>query len=350
MVASLEVTSRVLVRKLMAATSEVLCPRCGAPMPPPSVVRSQRCEFCRVLLAPAGNVWRPTLGDDDDTYGDHREPRLWIGGHRYALIGLIARGEASDVFLGRRDESLGARVVIKVLRSHAHEGRLAHERRVLETLAHSTAQGAPHFTRLMPEPVAFGTARLGMNGRDGARTVAIHRYRVGFAHTFDDVRRAHGDALEPAHAVWMWKRVLESLGFLHASGFVHGAVLPAHLLVHSVDHGVVLAGFSRAVRPGEALPAFSRDARAFYPDDVHGGAAASIRTDLAMSARAMLHVLGGDPLHAPTRVPAPFARLLETTAVTPWANDAWALVDDAKQIARDVFGPPKFVPFEMPRS
>ena len=329
-------------------TSETLCPRCGAPMPPPSAVRTQRCPYCRVALAPANGVWRPANEDDDTSYGDDREPRLWIGGHRYALVGRLARGEGSDVFLGRRDEALAARVVVKVLRARDGADRLAHEEHVLEALASATAQGAPHFTRLVPERIAFGSARLGPNGTGGERMVALRRWRPGFVHTIDDVRRAHGDTLEPAHVVWMWKRVLESLGFVHAAGFVHGAVLPAHLLVNARDHGVALAGFSRSVHPGTPLPAFTRAAKAFYPDDVWTGAAANVRSDLAMSARAMLYVLGGDPLRAPARVPPPFARLLETTAVAPWANDAWALVEDAKNVARDVFGPPQFVPFTMP--
>lgn len=299
-------------------------------------------------MAPAGGVWRPQSDDEPDTFGSDREPRFWLGGHRYALIGRLGRGEASDVFLARRDEAMTARVVVKVLRARASADLFVREEGVLESLARSTAQGAPHFTRLVPERVAFGSARLGANGLGGDRMVAIRRWRAGFVHSALEVRRAHGDTLDPAHAVWIWKRVLESLGFIHAAGHVHGAVLPAHLLVNARDHGVVLAGFSRAVRPGEKLPAVSRDAKAFYPDDAWSGDPVSIRTDLAMSARAILHLLGGDPLKAPSRVPPPFARLLETTAVTPWANDAWALVQDASNVAHDVFGPPKFVPFSMP--
>lgn len=318
-------------------------------MPPPSAVRSQRCGYCRVVLAPTNGVWRPQNDDEDTSYGADSAPRLWLGGHRYALLGRLARGESSDVFLARRDEAMTARVLVKILRARGAVDRLEREEEVLESLARSTAQGAPHFTRLVPERVAFGKARLGSHGLGGERPVAIRRWRAGFVHTLEDVRNAHRDTLEPAHVVWMWKRVLESLGFVHAAGFVHGAVLPAHLLVDARDHGVVLAGFSRAVRSGARLPATTRAAKAFYPDDVWSGGPASVRTDLAMSARAMLFVLGGDPLRAPARVPAPFARLLETTAVTPWANDAWALVEDAANVARDVFGPPKFVPFDMPR-
>lgn len=318
-------------------------------MPPPSAVRSQRCVYCRVLLAPAGSVWHPDRESEEERrYEDESAPRFWIDGHRYVLSGRLARGEGTDVFLGWREHALKARVVAKVLRARGAEERMRHEERVLEMLGSSSAQGAGHFSRLLPERVAFGRARLGAHGGGGERLVALRRFRPGFVHTLGEVRRAHRDTLEPAHVVWMWKRVLESLGFVHASGLVHGAVLPAHLLVNAKDHGVVLAGFSRAVRPGERLPARTLGADDFYPDDVLAGGPASVKTDLAMSARAMLYLLGGDARKAPARVPAPFARLLETTAVTPWASDAWALVEDASHVARDVFGPPRFVPLAMP--
>ena len=164
-----------------------------------------------MVLSPANGVWRPQSPDEDDAFGDMREPRFWLGGHRYAVIGRLARGEGSDVFLARRDEAMAARVIVKVPRSQRSADLFAHEEDVLASLATSTAQGAPHFTRLLPERVAFGAARLGANGLDGSRLVAIRRWRAGFVHTLGAVRCAHGDALDPAHGVWIWKRMLESL-------------------------------------------------------------------------------------------------------------------------------------------
>lgn len=300
------------------------------------------------MLSPADGIWRPQNDDDDRSYGDSREPRLWIGGHRYALVGRLARGEGSDVFLGRRDEALPARVIVKILRDEGAADLFAREERVLEDLSRATSRGAAHFTRLVPERVAFGRARLGVNGKDGEREVAVRRYRAGFVHTLDDVRRAHGDGLDPAHAVWVWKRVLELLGFVHGAGYVHGAVLAEHLLVDVRDHGVVLAGFSRAVRPGEHLPARTRGRDALYPEAIVRGEPATETTDLVMSARAVLQLLGGDPRRAPARVQAPLAGLLERVATDATGLTAWSLVEQASQAGIEVFGPPRFVPLTMP--
>jgi hypothetical protein len=241
-------------------------------------------------------------------------------------------------------------VVLKMLRAAEDADLLEREWTVLEALQKSTAQGAPHFTRLLPQPRAHGVARLGMHGMDGERLTTLLQWRSGFIHTFEDVVAAHPRGAPPESSVWMWKRILELLGWVHAAGWVHGAVLPAHLIVHARDHGVVLAGWSRAVRPPARLPATSKGGQAYTPEEVWAGAPAAFTTDIAMSARCVLRVLGAEPpaWKAPPAVPAPLARLLEEHAFHRGAVEAWAVKERLDAVARDVFGPPKYIPLAMP--
>lgn len=328
------------------------CPSCSAPLPPPPPVGVVRCSYCDARLAPYEGRWRATAPEapPEPIWEPHRQ-RLWLAGARYVILGRLARGEGADVFLARRDRRVTELVVIKALRAPEDVDLLEREHTVVAELHQSRAQGAPHFSRLLPQAVAVGPARLGMHGDEGERPVSIHRWRSGFVHTFEDVERVHGKGVSPEAAVWMWRRVLELLGFVHASGWVHGAVLPAHLLVHARDHGVVLCGWSRAVRIGERLPATSAGAEAMYPADVWGGGPATAATDLTMASRAILRVLGGDLRRAPAGVPAPIAELLEVHADPSAAgrmDDAWWLKERVAAAAREAFGPPKFVPFQMP--
>lgn len=325
------------------------CPSCGAPLPPPPPTGSHRCGYCDVLLATAPGGWRPAAPPPVDEALVHPEAlRLWVGGARYALLGRIAQGEGADVFLGRRDGRLTELVVIKVLRAPGDGDLLAREHEVLTALEASRAQGAPHFTRLLPQRVALGTARLGMRGELGERRVAVHRWRSGFVHTFDDVAREHPLGITAGHAVWMWKRVLELLGWIHASGWVHGAVLPPHLLVHARDHGVTLIGYSRAVPAGRPLPAFSDDHRGLYPAAVWGGGPATPATDVTMSARCLARVLAGVLGTGGGDVPGPLRALIDAHAgEAPPIADAWALRDRLDEVARGVLGSPRFVPFTL---
>lgn len=320
-------------------------------MPPPPATRSQRCGYCSALLAPGPGGWRPAAADaGEEPLADPHFQRLWVGGKRYAMLGRIARGESCDVFLARRDGRLTERVLIKVLHSHDDADLLDNEQRVLEALEKSSAQGAPYFTGLLPQRIASSSARLGLRGDEGQRRATVMRWRSGFVHTFADVFAAHSSGIAPEAAVWMWKRMLENLGWVHKSGFVHGAILPQHTLVHARDHGIVFVGWSCSVPMGKPLPATNPQFRAHYPDGVWQGAPATARTDIAMSARLLLKALGGAVDRAPSSTPGPLAHLLEGHARgdSRLPDDAWAVRDELDQVARRVFGPPKFIPFAMP--
>lgn len=278
----------------------------------------ERCKFCALLLTSGPGGWRAAPADvAEEPLRDPERPRLWVGGLRYAVLGRLAHGEASDVYRARRDARLTEQVILKIARTEADHARLEREQEILATLEQSRAQGAAHFTRLLPQRVDHGIARLGMNGRDGECRCSVFRWKSGFVHTFEDVLQVHSGGVAAESAVWMWKRVLELLGWVHASGVAHGAIVPAHLLLHARDHGVVLAGWSSATK-------------------LSGGSA---QNDLAMSAQAILRVLGG------TATPAPLARLLQEAGTE---TDAWRLKDRLDAAAREAFGPPRFVKFNMP--
>lgn len=320
-------------------------------MPPPPATRTSRCGYCSALLAPGPGGWQPAAIDA------HPEPlldphlhRVWVGGHRYALLGRIAQGESTDVFLARRDGRLTERVLIKFLRTDGDEDLLDNERRVIEALEKSRYQGAPYFVPLLPQRVDSGLARLGKNGNEGEKRASVVRWRSGFVHSMNDVFTTHSSGIIPEASVWMWKRMLEMLGWVHKSGFVHGAILPQHTLLHARDHGVVFVGWSAATAIGKNILALNPKAREYYPDFVWQGAPAIPRTDIAMSARIVLKALGGKVDRAPSRVPEPLARLLEGHAngTGHLPDDAWATRDDLDNTARQVFGPPKFFPFSMP--
>lgn len=313
--------------------------------------RSVRCAFCAARLVVGSGGWVPAPAEHAPEPLRHPTMRrLWLGGHRYALLGRLARGEGSDVFLAERDGRLTERVVLKILRAEKDRDLLEREHVVLAELEKSDAQGAPHFARLLPQRVAYGVARLGMHGEAGERHVSALRWRSGFVHTGGDVMAAYPGGVPRAATVWMWKRMLELLGFVHRSGFVHGAILPEHVLVHAKDHGVVLAGWSRAGRAGTPLVARSEGADAFYPDGLGAGGLLRPAHDIAMSARVISRLLGGTELAPPESVPEPLRSLVvEHTQLAGGAEvDAWALMARLQGAANAVFGPPRFVRFDMP--
>lgn len=326
--------------------SALVCPHCGAPLPYEALMQVVVCRFCEATVAAeAGLVsaaaYRKLRADLDEEARASAE--VSVAGVPYRVLGLLGRGESHDVFLGERTHRLRERVVLKVLRAIDDEPFHDQEWNALAALHASTVQGAPQMTRRLPQLVARGKA-TGLVREE--RPALVLRAMSGFVHTFDDVRAAYPQGVDARHAVWMWRRILELLAWVHANGFVHGAILPQHLLVHARDHGVMLVGWSCAARLGSGAPLpHSKAHRAFYPPT----SLIDTRTDLAMSARTILFVIGGDPttVTVPGAVPAPIAELVRGVA-SGATHDARLVHDALVDAARRAYGPPRYVHLHLP--
>lgn len=324
------------------------CPYCGAPIAPTVARDMVVCAYCRRTLVgvPAAS-WGMALDGEDEALDASIDPRrvCTVSGRKYVVKGRLASGESTDVFLAERAGRVVERVVLKVLRASSDADLVDREWRAVHALHESDAQGAPFFSMLLPQPVARGLLA-------GKRAALVYRWRSGFQYTLDDVVGRYPAGLDPHAATWMWRRALELLGWVHRSGWVHGALLPRHVLVHPRDHGVVFCGWSCATRVSqrEALPAMCEAAEAFYPHDVASGGAATPATDVTMIARTIARVLGGDPVASalPSSVPAPLRDLVRAHAVgSASTDDAWSLKEEVASTAVECFGPPRYVPFEM---
>jgi hypothetical protein len=338
------------------APHALTCPRCGAPLPPRARLVVVQCTFCGASVVDGARVVHAAdfrraakeLGRGDDEGG----ARVEVGGVGYRILGRVGRGESSDVFLAERAQPATERVLVKVLRAAADADLLDREWEALAALSRSETPGADEALRRLTAPVrrgrvvsAGGTERRGL----------VFRARSGFVDTFDDVARAYPGGVDGRHAVWMWRRILEALSWVHRAGWAHGAVLPQHLVVHARDHGVLLVGWSCAARlDGDApLPVVSPGARAYYPAALLAGAPPSAATDITMSARCVARLLGGSTERVPEAVPAPIARLVEARAAgrgsdDAGTDDAWALAKLVAGAAREAYGRPAYHAFPMP--
>ncbi len=305
---------------------QVDCPRCGAPLSEEALVSSvATCGYCDgTLSADPRVVWAGKFrrSFSVDPVGE----LVQVADTPYVVEGRIAEGESTDVFLARRARLPVERVVLKVLRARGDEDLLLREWSTLDALHASDAPGASHFVERLPSPVC--------NGLVGHVRASVFRYASGFAHTLEDVRASEGDAIDARHAIWILRRTLELLSFVHASGFVHGAVVPRHLVVHARDHGVMLVGWSCATREGERFPL--RQEPAF---DVGQQARASV--DVASAARSIAWLCGGDAVRPPATLPTPLASLIRTTARV--GGDAATVERELVHIARALYGPPTYV-------
>lgn len=335
----------------------LICPQCNAPLKPPSrFARTLTCSYCgaTIKLDASTTVSAETF---------HKAFRAWnapqnysvaswlsLGDHHWAVAEALGAGSSCDVYHGMRARFPTELVILKVLRDPADAPRLDNEWEMLQALQKSDAPGAETFARLLPEPVMHGTVTA--NAFTGRR-VNIIRWASGFHHTFDAVQRAYPNGIPPRASIWAWRRILEVLSFIHASGFVHGAVLPPHLLVQENEHGVRLIDYCTAGYVGQRLQYVTAGYDVFYPKGLRVGSLLTQQVDLVMSARCIASILGGNPVDGslPAAVPAPLAALLRRVAMSdPFSNTekAWALREELGRLADAVFGAPQFNPIVMP--
>ncbi|HEU4404675.1 MAG TPA: hypothetical protein VFS43_05225 [Polyangiaceae bacterium] len=328
------------------------CPTCGAPLSPDAAGRVFTCSFCGASaraerrLVQAARFRAALAGLDEGARA--RDDVASVAGVPYRVLGRVARGQSSDVFLAERARRLTELVLLKVLRAPDDADLLEREWQALAALRASEAAGTAQFARRLPQPVARGVLQApGV----APRPTLVLRHQSGFVHTFDDVVAAHPGGLDPRHTVWLFRRLLELLGWVHQSGWAHGALLPEHLLVHARDHGVLVVGWSCAERLGGGrLRALAPERAAFYPPDLGRGAPPSAASDLAMAARCVAHAAFGGELRLPPSLPAPLAALLRPYVEGGRAptDDAWRLEKLVAAAAREAFGPPTYVRLPMP--
>lgn len=299
----------------------ITCPQCGAGLTPPSrFARDVVCSFCRSTVQIDLSVvsvarFREAFArwNEPETHGYDR----WVsfGGLRFAALRRVARGTRSDVFFADRARPPSERVVIKFCRDSRDAPDFEAEWRALGRLASIEDEAAGHFTSLLPSPVVHGVAEGA--GYDGRMALA-YRDASGFVHALDAVGRGHPTGVDPRIGVWLWRRTLETLVFLHRNGLTHGDLTPAHLIAHGREHAVRLVGFSRL---GAGAPA----------------------ADIQASAGAVASVL-------PDAVPEPFGSLLLRTARGEnQVADAWSLREEVGRAARRAFGAPSYHPLRLPR-
>jgi serine/threonine protein kinase len=266
----------------------------------------------------------------------------------YTVERLLARGDICALYAGHTTGS-GPRI-LKIPLQLTENDLLVNEARILKHLQKSQNYAdLRYFVSQLTESFAYQEKSSGRT-----RQINVLKYIDGL-YSLKEVRAAYPQGVDPRDMAWMWRRLLVALGFAHASGIIHGAILPTHILIQLHEHGVVLIDWSYAIREGECISAISSEYRAWYPTEVFAHEEPLPGLDIAMAARCMFDLLGGDPLKQtlPERVPRPLVSHLQgCILVNPRQRpqDALRLLNDFDALIARLWGPRTFREFVMPVS
>lgn len=264
--------------------------------------------------------------------------RLSARGRDYEMVALLARGDVANVFSGTCD---GDPAVLKVARTDAHGHLLVNEAKILRAFA-SDDVVEPRGRAFVPELVdSFVYRRGSVNRRVNALPELEDFY------TLEQVLAAYPGGVPWWHMAWMFRRLLVAVGFAHANGVVHSAVLPPHVLIHPEQHGLVLIDWTMAVTGDALVRHVSTGWRDWYPAEVLDREQPGPETDILMAVRCMAYVSGGEgllfPEHVPTKLRAFFQGCSQKER-NRRPGDAWGLKDEFDQL----LGRRRFRVFKMP--
>lgn len=180
-------------------------------------------------------------------------------------------------------------------------------------------------------------------------------YLDGF-HSLLDVKAHYPDGVDPKDMAWMFRRLLVVLGFTHKAAYIHGAVLPQHVMIHPDLHGLVLLDWTHA----EQMPETDDNDRLllvdtykhWYPQEATSQYA-GVHTDLFMAANLMSWLMGGDPENVvlPSGIEREYRIFLSTLLNVDWKqrpNDAWEVLRHFDALIERLYGKRKFRPFHIP--
>ena len=308
----------------------VTCPQCGAPLPRVAIWRAVNCGSCGSLIIKNESLvkrdaFRQALERARQAVGVSLNA-IVCNGERYALLQSLGGSDVSQVYLAQRIGSMPFLVTIKLSGAPTAVRDYAREAQVLRELQATDGGAAAYFSQRMPEVVMQGYV-----DETAGRQALVLRHPNGFWGSLAALNEAFPKGIDPRHAVWIWRRMLEVLCFVHSHGWCHGDVRPEHALVHPQDHGIRLIGWASAKK---------------------GASAKEQAIDLMWSARVVLVLLSGagDRGGVPDHVPQDLAQLVarasehEDFCRTQGAQGLDALLRAA---AKTAYGPPAFVPLEI---
>lgn len=310
------------------------CPQCGGTLPRQASWRMVKCPFCNAMVTRSKSVVEAVRFREAKArvfqlalmgYDSASRIVRWRG-QQFAVLKQLGVGESAEVFLAERMSPLPERISLKLAHATTPPDSLAKEAEILNAIQHSQALGTAYYSQRLPQVIGCGRT----DGSTGYQHEALLlRHPSGYWGSLAHVLRYHPSGIDPRHCVWIWRRVLDLLSFVHASGWTHGDLTADHWLVHPRDHGIHLVGWAHAQR--NASPE-------------------TIARDLMQTAWTVRSLLcGGDDLPAiPNGIPAPLADLLrQSSEDADWCAQTGATgVDQAlKAAARKAFGPPTFIPF-----
>jgi len=290
------------------------------------------------------------------TYGDRKkasvippvvssEPiEVTVRGKKIIVTDVAFSGDICDIYRCTID---GQDLAFKIAHNASVNDLAENESKVLEKLFPAKAKEEKFF-RYFPQLLDSFVLKNGKSNRRVNVMPMYSEYR-----SMNDIIRAFPKGIDFRDMVWMFKRTLVGLGYAHREGFVHGAVIPPHVLVHPIGHGAKIIDWCYSVTGKGRIKAISPDYKLYYAPEIFKKENVSGATDIYMAAKCAISIIGGnvEDNSMPDSVPQQIQNFLKGCLFASQSkrpNDAWEVHDEFNELLKKVVGKSKYRPFTIP--
>lgn len=277
---------------------------------------------------------------------------------KYTRIRSFATGDMADIHLGKMGD---APILIKAARLAFDNDLLLAEQRNLGALREKMIKRDSRLIIGIPE--VFDSVLIS-EGTSLKRRVNIISASPGYC-TGTELLRLIPEGVDGKTIVWMWKRVMKFIDWIYHAGFIHGAVLPQHILFYPDNdgnnhddprkHSIRLIDWCYSIehKSRTRLSSWCPQSKDFYAPEIPAKQPLGPSTDLYMAAKTMIFLSGGDVAKniLSPKIPKPLAdSILACVHPDPAKRPASAgdHFDAFLAVQKAVFGAPKWHDLNIP--
>ncbi len=262
--------------------------------------------------------------------------------HSYQIRKTIAQGTIATIYGGQIQTTGEAdqEVAIKVADSPEDSDLMQNEQRFLRLFHQEPSRYNKHLPVMLDQfrttDQQIGTVLKKIDGYD---LIAV--------------QEKYTNGIPPRHLIWILRRSLSVLGFAHSKGIVHGNIDPSHLMLRPRDHNIWLIDWCFGIyKPAQTHDGFKIFNEEFSAPEVKGKKPPLPAADIYSLGKTMIYILGGNIQNdtMPDSVDIRIQKMLQfmcRKSPVQRPQDAWKLYGEIDRLRAEVFGPHKFIPFEM---
>lgn len=237
--------------------------------------------------------------------------------NNYRIVKHINKGDTCDVFKLEKNGQyfIGKKPYVKVGSILKSEFEFCKKMQDLNEYP---------YNKLLPSPVEF------------TKDLIVYKWNDDIISGQEVIQKYPN--LHSRHVVWMLKRALMTLGYVHNKGYINGAITPDHLLFGKENHGILLAGWIHSGKIGDDIKIVPAKWKSLYPKFASKNKKLCVELDIYMLGKSM-SLIGTPNMHKRIKN---FCDTMCYENIRMIPKDCWKLHDDLSEIAKSIFGKVKF--------